>query len=438
MADEEGLTDGAWRKILDKYPIVETVEAGGIYEIKAAEIKEFREPRLMTKHDTSKLVPEPLRKNDLNVLPISRSAYAISDFKLFEQFPDVTDLRPRLSALPDFETLTVDNITTESNAINALIASGILADFLGADDTVETFNGRMGTGDFWFKVDRKHNAPAIVSVNGAQLEIDGGFENADSVVIMEAKNLPHPDFHVRQLYFPFRKYRALVKKPIRLVFSQFFDQTYYLYEYVFEDPDNYNSIKLINQAAYTFDDRRITSSELWQLYLDTPMRTDDNYERAIVTFPQADRIERIFAIMQELKDKPEGLSAKKIAEFMGTVERQANYYPTAGRWLGVIRDSDDPETRGNKELTPLGRRIANMPHRERKLAIARQLFEHEIFRRTFSTAYTTGAIPLIGQVETWMRELHVINTKSHEMFHRRAQTVLAWTRWLMSLTDEEV
>ncbi|WP_371819265.1 hypothetical protein [Collinsella sp. zg1085] len=39
-------------------------------------------------------------------------------------------------------------MTTESSAINALMASGKLDDFLGSENTVETFNGRTVTGDF--------------------------------------------------------------------------------------------------------------------------------------------------------------------------------------------------------------------------------------------------------------------------------------------------
>lgn len=434
MADE-GKTNEAWRKILDANPLIlRKVSNGGVYEIAAKEIKRYREPRLMTKHDSEHLVPEPLRANDLNVLPISRSAYILGDFKLFHKFPDVTDIRPQLRTLPDFETLTPDNITSESNAINALIAAGILDDFLGEEGVTETFNGRMGTGDFSFWVDRKLNPPAHISVSGAQLEIDGGFETAESVIIMEAKNVPHPDFHVRQLYFPYRKYAALVKKPIRLVFSQYFDQTYYLYEYEFTEIENYSSIRLVKTAAYTFDDRRITSSELWQAYLDTPMRTDDNYARSTITFPQADRVERIFALMERLKTEPEGLHTKYITEFMGTTGRQAAYYPTAGRWLGLFEHGE----KGYTMLTARGEKIAKLNHRERQLAVAKLMFEHEILRRCFRHAYTTGEIPTQQKIMNWMRELQVFKpTSPDSMYVRRAQTMLAWTRWLMSLIDDE-
>lgn len=55
--------------------------------------------------------------------------------------------------LPEYETIDVNNISSEANAINVLILSGILDDFLEDEETVETFNGRMGTGEFDFVVD---------------------------------------------------------------------------------------------------------------------------------------------------------------------------------------------------------------------------------------------------------------------------------------------
>ena len=86
----------------------------------------------------------------------------------------------------------------------------------------------MGTGKFDFVVDTTRNIKQKISVNNAQCEIDGGFENADSVVIMEAKNVVHEDFYVRQLYYPYRLWRNKVNKPIRLVFSVYSNMIYRL------------------------------------------------------------------------------------------------------------------------------------------------------------------------------------------------------------------
>ena len=45
--------DTNWTKIFNKYPILQTIKDEGKYIITAQQIKEFWEPRLMTKHDHS-------------------------------------------------------------------------------------------------------------------------------------------------------------------------------------------------------------------------------------------------------------------------------------------------------------------------------------------------------------------------------------------------
>ncbi len=429
----QGKTDTAWEKILDAHPdIVSTIEAGEVYRIRADEIKKFREPRLMTKHDTSESVPSPLKKHGINVLPLSRYEYALCDFKLFEPFPDTSDLRPKLCTLPDFETLTVDNITSESNAINALIAGGILDDFLGTENTVETFNGRMGTGDFTFNVDCMHGSPVSIEVNSAQLEIDGGFENDESVIIMEAKNVLHNDFHVRQLYFPYRKYYALVTKPIRLVFSQYTNLTYHLYEYEFADPSNYNSLVLLRSEAYTFEDARITTSELYSVWQTTPVVFNDNQQTTHIPFIQADRFDRVISLMEQLSRTEDGcMTTEEVTQFMGTVQRQAAYYPAAGEYLGLFTR----ENRGTTALTPIARNILKLGRRDRQLELAKLMFKHEVFHVLFGRAFKTGAIPEIAEAEKVMLDLNVCNAGS--TVHRRAQTVISWLRWIMSMIDEE-
>lgn len=439
MADSKIIknNDEAWRRILDDHPDIERkCERGGIYEISADEIKRYREPRLMTKFDTSLSVAEPLRKRHLNVLPLSRSSYGIGRFELYEQFPDVSDEKPHPITLPDYETLTTDSLTSESNAINALLVSHALEEFLGEEDCgfVETFNGRMGTSAFDFDVSMFGSGQmANVKVDRAQLEIDGGFESAHSVTIMEAKNIRHDDFNVRQLYFPFRKYYEFVKKPIRLVFSQYTNLTYHLYEYRFADFHNYSSIQLICSQAYTFEDRQITMSDLQSVLESiTEMQSDDQAQRDIPTFPQADCFDRITSLVERLDDAPDGsMTIDEVTEFMGTVRRQAYYYLTAGVYLGLF-DRSEPKV---ISLTPRARTLLKKGYRERQLGYARLILEHQIFNELFRKYMSSGFLPERKYVIKRMIELNVCNDKS--TVGRRAQTVLAWLRWIISLADED-
>lgn len=431
-AARKGKTDEAWAEILDAHPdIVTTIEAGQYYRISADEIRKYREPRLMTKHDTSSSVPLPLKKHGINVLPLSRTEYALCDFSLFQTFPDTSGLRAKFCSLPDFETLRVDKISSESNAINALVVGGILDDFLGTENTVETFNGRMTTERFTFNVDCAHGTPMSIKVDKAQIEIDGGFENDESVIIMEAKNLRHDDFHVRQLYYPYRKYHAFVTKPIRLVFSQYTNLTYYLYEYEFEDPENYNSLKLLRHEAFTFEDTRITASELYNIWEMTPVKYDDNQANTDIPFIQADRFDRVISLMEQLSRTESGcMTTDEVTQFMGTVQRQASYYPAAGEYLGLFA-----RTRGEVALTSKARHILQLSRRDRELEFAKLMFSHEIFHRFFLQTFTSGVLPSANEIKHAMLELNVCNDGS--TMQRRAQTVIAWLKWIMSIIDEE-
>ena len=92
MAEKTTLSaNEAWKRLLEKYPIAEEVEKNGVYRIKADQIREFREPRLMAKWDSSDALPDALRKQKLNLLPDSRTSYVMGEFLLYEPIPE---LRP--------------------------------------------------------------------------------------------------------------------------------------------------------------------------------------------------------------------------------------------------------------------------------------------------------------------------------------------------------
>ena len=429
----EGKSDQAWSRILQDHPnILSNVEQGSVQNIEASLIKRYREPRLMTKHDTSEAVPSTLKRNHLDVLPISRKSYEIGDVILYQDFPQKPPVKTICYSLPNLETLTIKNITSESNAINALNISGILEHFLDVEGLQETFNGRMGSGNFTFRVDREdHQVPAEINVNGAQIEIDGGFECDDCIVIMEAKNVLHPDFNIRQLYYPFRKYRSFVRKPIRLVFSQYVNMSFRLLEYEFEDPEYYNSIRLVQEQSYTLEDSRITPADIQDVWNRTVVQTDDDPASLNVPFIQADKLDRIIALMERLKSAPNyTMTTEEVAEFLDMVPRQANYYPAAGIYLGVLERSE-PST---ISLSKRGLDILNSNRKWRILSIIGAMFEHRIFHDMYRLMRQTDRIPSINTIADEMRTLNICASDSTTT--RRACTVRAWLLWINERTNE--
>lgn len=425
----------AWRKLLEKYNILHKIEVNGSYIIAAKDIKEFKEPRLMTKWDSSEVLPQVLKQNNINMLPISRSAYIMGKFKLYEPLPALNESVVDMTRfkVPEYESLDINFINSESNAINVLLLSRILDDFLEEEDNVETFNGRMGTGQFSFVVNGIDDKSYKVDVDRAQLEIDGGLENEHSVVIIEAKNVVYSDFHIRQLYYPFRLWSKKVNKPIRLVFSQYTNQIFRLFEYTFEDENDYSSIKLVRVKNYTFQDIEITAEDLLNTFNNTKIQYDDYYHEGVtgaVPFIQADSFERLISLCELLYDKP--LSPDDIAEVMNFDRRQSDYYFNAGRYLGLCEREPSSEIKHGKQynLTSLGRSVFSLNYKERNLKLVELILQHKIFHILYKEAEENGVIPDSARVRALMEELHVC---SASVSQRRSSSVIGWLKWIYSL-----
>lgn len=420
----------AWKALLEKYPITETVNREGTYRIRADQIREFREPRLMAKWDSSDSLPEILRKNKLNILPDSRTSYVLGDFLLYQEIPELTEHVTRMThvEMPDFESIDVSSISSEANAIHGLTLSGILDDFLGEGRNAATFNGRMGTGAFTFRVNTVRGVPAEIHVENAQCEIDGGFENRSSVVIMEAKNVVHKDFHVRQLYYPYRLWRTKVKKPVRLVFCVYSNMIYRLFEYRFTDPEDYSSIELVRMKNYSLQDTSVSMDELKEVRRCTPVRTDDAMEKTRTPFIQANSMERVISLLENLYENP--MTSQQIAELMNFDPRQSDYYYNAGKYLGLF-EKKRQDGQVLTVLTALGQKVFKMNYKERQLKLVSLILEHEIFAEFFDFVAAEETLPDKEEIERAMRRLHVCG---EGQVVRRASSVYGWLRWIRNLT----
>ena len=423
----------AWIKLFEKYDIPNKIKTDGAFFITANQIKEFKEPRLMAKWDSSENLPSIFKKHNVNILPISRSEYVLSDFKLYEPIPELGEHVTEMQKveIPEYETIDIGNISSESNAINVLMLSKILDHFLNEDDNVVTFNGRMGTGVFSFRVDNLRGEPIKVDVRNAQCEIDGGMENNNSIVILEAKNVVHPDFHVRQLYYPYRLWDNKVNKNIRLVFSIYSNQIYRLFEYRFEDKMNYSSIRLVQSKNYSLQDTEINMDELNNVYKSTKAIYDDNQNHTDIPFIQANSFERIISLMEILFEEEK--STEEIAEIMEFDLRQSDYYFNAGRYLGLFeKKAAFGEEKNSKKitLTKLGKDTVKLRYKERQLQLVKLILEHDIFNRLFEQVYEHGELPNKETIIKIMTENNVCN---EGQINRRASSVYSWLKWIFNL-----
>lgn len=431
----------SWDMIFSALNIGKKIKEDGYFAITTNDIKKYGgnvEPRSMTKWESSELLPKAFKDNNLNILPTSRGAYIISDFNLYEKIPDLTEsvLEMQKIDVPNYQTISIDKITSESKAINVLLLTKILDYFLEEEDNVNTFNGIEGTGKFSFKIDRLSREPLFIDVNSAQCKIDVGLENENSIVIIEVKNVVHKDFHIRQLYYPYRSWGKKVTKPIRLLFIIYSNEIYRVFEYKFEDVGNYSSIKFVNGKNYSLQDTEINMEDLLNIYNETTIKYDDEEIKNHTTkipFVQADSFDRLISLVENINEKP--MTELEISELMLFETRQSNYYFNAGRYLGLLEkraiDNSNKKNITKVYTTDFAKKILNLNYKERQLMYVKIILEHRIFNECFIESYKTGDLPDKEFVKNIMRELKVCSEK---LISRRASSVIGWLKWIFNLT----
>ena len=425
------LIDEKWEILFEKYNIENEIKKNGLFYITADQIREVKEPRLMTKFDTRESLPSVFGK-EISILPVTRGKYVLGEFDLYQEFPEmVSDIKQMTSAkIPEYyETIDINDIRSEASAINVMSIAGILDDFLGENDMVQTVSGRMGSGSFAFNVsDFKKTTPIgekpYIIVQNSQVEIDGGFENPNVFSIIEGKNVVHSNFFIRQLYYPTRLWGQKINKPIRPVFMVYSNNIFRLLEYEFTDIGYYNSIKLVQERNYSLEDIEITLEDLHDTWKKTIIKPEPN-----VTFIQADSFNKVISLVENLNESP--MTTGEIAELFGFKERQSDYYFNACKYLGLAEKLTDEE--GVKVyITGLGRRLLKMKYKERQLEYVRLILEHQIFHELFEIMLRVGDVPDKTCVTTKMRELSVC---SENLIDRRSSSVRGWLYWILTLVS---
>ena len=162
-----GKNDEAWERLFKKYGIAEKVNETGQFFISAKEIKQFREPRLMTKFDHSINLPSVFLDNNLAILPISRGEYVISSFFAYKTMDDADEECESVSVPAHIQSINPNFIVSEAIALNCAYSCGILSDFLEDEELVPTVNGRMGSGRFNFNIATKEGERTVSFLSGA-------------------------------------------------------------------------------------------------------------------------------------------------------------------------------------------------------------------------------------------------------------------------------
>ena len=411
-----------WEDIFEDYNVLDKIEQNGFFKITADQIREYKEPRLMAKFDYSKQLPKVFKENGLGILPIKNGEYVIGKFNLFETIKNTNyeEINIKKVQLPDFiETIDPDNIYSESNALNVASLSGMFKDAFN-EELFETIQGKMRTNSFDFIISSK-DIDNKIEVNGAAIEIDGGYESKSKVVLVEAKNSMPEDFVIRQLYYPYRYWKEKIIKDIVPVFFAYDNGIYNMFIYSFEDLYKYNSLKLQTIKRYMISSR--TSEELKEEILDN-ISTIEELPQSTVPLPQADSFSKVIGTLELINN--DVCTANDIADELEFDSRQGKYYIDALRYLDLVQYG---EKVGGYKLTPNGFALVNMDVKERNEKLIESIIKHKPFYDTYKYYLDNEELPSREQIKATIKKY--IFDMSDETVNRRASTIRGWIQWII-------
>ncbi len=418
--------DEAWSKLFEKYNILDAVEKSGNFIITAKQIKEFREPRLMTKFDHSENLPDIFKKKKLSIMPISRNDFIISNHEMFGELKEINSEITKIEFPSYIQSIIPNKITSEAIALNCAYLTGMLADFLNDSYIVPTVSGRMASSKFTFKIfNNQKKCFDDISVDNSQIEIDGAYEGINYLSLFEAKRNINTDFLIRQLYYPYRLWISKMSKPVKVVYFIYSNDVFSFFEYQFDDSNKYNSLKLVKQKNYSLEDTAISMKDILDIHKKVKIVSEPK-----VPFPQADSFKRIINLCELIEDKE--MTAAEITNKYEFDPRQTSYYTRACMYLGLIEKSDNNTYR----LSTLGKEIFKKKYVQRQLDIVELILSHKVFNLCFFELINSGHSLERKTVVNYMKKCDLYHIESEVTYGRRASTIISWIEWIISIVQE--
>lgn len=430
--------DNAWREVFRGCHVLDQIDESGKCCLKAEELKRYgnREPRLMAKIESKYNIPSVLKEHKLCILPYeARGNYIIGHFDAFidiDYSPGRCEPEP-IHVEQIYDTLNPYSISKEPSAILSAFNYGILGRITGDHDTElrMTNFGRESTAEFEYRIGNVLGGePYEIHVNGSQLEMDGVFESDDCIINIEAKIGTRDDFLARQLYYPYRLIENKTDKDILNVFLTYSGGSIFTHAYKIDEPDNYNSFRLVESRRFDFFEE-ISISEVSDIV--RHVRITD--EPVGIPFPQADSMQKIIDAMELINRYP-FITDGDLAYKMAIDKRQGGYYSNACKYLGLIERVRTGSSYENC-LSRKGKEILNMPLKMRMLEVIRLIARHDIFNHFLNEYLEQSSLPKREDVVDYLiNNIDKMNSDSVTP-NRRASTVISWIGWILDACSTE-
>lgn len=403
----------AWEKLFEELAIDTSKD---LHIISASQIKQTtgREPRLMAKMDASRDVPPVMARNGYFLLPVSRSEYAIVRGNGFHELESQAELSKEFTSRIRFALTTNDRNSSEMQYLDYCSNAGLIESVIGRGKLYPMIRGREGSGSYSFRVNNNQ-----IDVKSAQIEVDLGLEGQDSIVLLEAKSKTPDDFIIRQLFYPYRKFMGGFgnKQIIPIFFTYDNAQSKYnFWQYRFADPNDYNSIELVEKGSY-----KILQTDT--LDIDDISKQTFRIGEQKDIIPQANDLDKVLRLIHLVGEGV--VNAGSIAKEFDFAPRQSSYYREAAEALGFV-DFNGREY----SLTDAGRQLISLDTENRNLFMTQAVNEFSLFKACMKTLKAKGSLERrdIERVITQQSNL------SGSTIPRRASSIEAWLKWIAEKT----
>ena len=403
----------AWEKL---FSVLDIDTSKDQHIISAAQIKEVtgREPRLMAKMDSSEDVPPAMKRNGYFLLPVSRSAYTIVRGNGFHNLEVSGGGVKEFVSQIKFNLTTNGRNTSEMQYLDYCSNAGLIEEVIGRGKLYPMIRGREGSGVYSFRVN--HNE---IEVKNAQIEVDLGLEGQDSIVLLEAKSKTPEDFIIRQLYYPYKKFSGGFANKIILPTFFTYDKAtgvYNFWKYHFDDPSDYNSIRLLGSDSYRIrEENTVKIDDI----------ADDSFaigaQKKLI--PQANDLDKVLRLIYLVS---EGVTnAADVAANFGFAPRQSSYYREAAEALGFVSFSGREYA-----LTDAGKLLVSLDTEKRNIFFAKAINEFALFKECINVLRVKGSLG--------GRDIEAIiarsSTLSGSTIPRRARSIESWLKWVSAKT----
>lgn len=244
----------SWAKIFEDNRVLEHDFSTAPFYLGADDIKRSvqdfkrtaeKEVRILCKMDTRESLPDVMRDNELFLLPVNNGRYALVKGEGYLDIPDIPGEAENYESKLPFPLLSSEIGDSEMQHLDFAYAVSIVRTFMDDPSLVLTIRGRKYTPEFTFRVGEQE-----ITANGVQTEVDAGYEGENQLVLIEAKNSQTTNTIIRQLYYPYRQWKKRTGKNVSTLFFEKREGEYLVWEYLFTNEHNYNSIQLKRAKKY--------------------------------------------------------------------------------------------------------------------------------------------------------------------------------------------